>query len=116
MAYYLVRANLRQELHDELAEKLAAKAFIKMRPFGEALTMGLEGARRQSDGRAVWEEEDYCSPPLAMERAAVLDRYFTDIQVETVREEDGWARIADLPSLWGEIREASRRDPHQENR
>jgi hypothetical protein len=100
MAYYLVRANLREELYDELAEKLAAKAFVNLRPFGEAVTQGLEGARRQPDGRIVWEEEDYCSPPLAMERAAVLDRYFTDIQVETVREDDGWRRIADLPSLW----------------
>lgn len=100
MAYYLVRANLREELHDELEEKLQAQAFIKLRPFGEALTMGLEGARRQADGRVVWEEEDYCSPPLAMERAAVLDRYFTDIQVETVREEAGWAQIAELPRLW----------------
>jgi len=100
MAYYLVRANLREELHTELADKLAAKAFVMLRPFGEGLTMGLEAARRQPDGRAVWEEEDYCSPPLAMERAAVLDRYFTGIQVETVNEDDGWATIADLPSLW----------------
>jgi hypothetical protein len=100
MAYYLVRANLREELRDELAERLQAKAFANMRPFGEALTMGLEGARRQPDGRIVWEEEDYCSPPLAMERAAVLDRYFTDIEVETVREDEGWAHIADLPRLW----------------
>jgi hypothetical protein len=102
MAYYLVRANLREELKDELAEKLAARAFIKLRPFGEALTMGLEGARLQQDGRVVWEEEDYCSPPLAMERAAVLDRYFTDIEVETVREEAGWKRIAELPALWSQ--------------
>jgi hypothetical protein len=100
MAYYLVRATLREELQSELAEKLAAKAFFKLRPFGEALTLGLEGARRQPDGRVVWEEEDYCSPPLAMERAAVLDRYFTDIEVEKVDEDMGWKQIANLPSLW----------------
>ena len=100
MAYYLVRANLREELRDELAKKLAAKAFINVRPFGRALTLGLEGARLQPDGRVVWEEEDYCSPPLAMERAAVLDRYFTDIDVETVSEDTGWERIAELPPLW----------------
>jgi hypothetical protein len=100
MAYYLVRAHLREDLRDELALKLAEKAFIDLRPFGQALTMGLEGARLQPDGRVVWEEEDYCSPPLAMERAAVLDRYFTDIEVETVREDGGWARIETLPRLW----------------
>lgn len=100
MAYYLVRATLREELHDELAEKLAARAFVGLRPFGGSVTKGLEGARRQPDGRVVWEEEDYCSPPLAMERAAVLDRYFTQIEVETVREDAGWAQIAGLPPLW----------------
>ena len=81
MAYYLVRANLREELRDELAKKLAAKAFINLRPFGRALTLGLEGARLQPDGRVVWEEDDFCSHPLAMESAAVLVRYFTDIDV-----------------------------------
>ena len=100
MAYYLVRARLREELRDELAQKLEAKAFAQLRPFGEALTMGLEGARRQPDGRVVWEEEDYCSPPLAMERAAVLDRYFSGIEVETVSEDEGWAQISALPRLW----------------
>ena len=30
----------------------------------------------RDDGYAVWEEEDYCTPPLAQERAAVLDGFF----------------------------------------
>jgi hypothetical protein len=84
---------------DELADKLYEDAFIVMQPFGQALTKGLQGARRLEDGRAIWEEEDYCSPPLAMERAAVLDRYFTDIQVERVREGEGWETIEALPRL-----------------
>lgn len=99
MAYYLVQATPRPERMDELAGKLAEDAFVEMRPFGQALTRGLRDARRLEDGRAVWEEEDYCSPPLAMERAAVLDRYFTDIEVEHVAEDEGWARIQHLPRL-----------------
>lgn len=106
MAYYLVRATLNESLRDELAEKLEDRAFAAIKPFGLGLTRGLEGARVQPDGRIVWEEEDYCTPPLAMERAAVLDRYFTDIEVENVRAEAGWARIADLPSLWDEAAKA----------
>ena len=53
-------------------------------------------------GEAVWVEEDYCSPPLAMERDAVLDDYFTDVRVvhDDVDETVGWERIDDLPSLW----------------
>jgi hypothetical protein len=30
-------------------------------------------------GKVYWEEECHCSPPLAMERTAVLDQYFTEI-------------------------------------
>jgi hypothetical protein len=48
----------------------------------------------------LWIEEDYCSPPLAMEREAVLDRYFNDITVEKVRsEEEGWKMIGNKPML-----------------
>jgi len=48
----------------------------------------------------VWEEEDYCRPPLAQERAAVLDRYFEALAVEAVAEGTGWQRIAELPPLF----------------
>ncbi|MDR5695974.1 MAG: hypothetical protein QN198_06890 [Armatimonadota bacterium] len=102
MAYYLVRARLNPALANELRLRLERREFHAMRPFGRALTKSLEDARIDpASGEAVWEEEDYCSPPLAMERAAVLDRYFDDLRVERVREGEGWARIAHLPSLWG---------------
>lgn len=101
MAYYLVRAKLKGELKKELRSRLDRQEFQSMRPFGVALAKGLAGARRDpATGEAVWEEEDYCSPPLAMERDAVLDRYFDDLRVEAVREGEGWRRIAGLPSLW----------------
>jgi len=49
----------------------------------------------------MWVEEDYCSPPLAMERESMLDRYFDDITVDRVRSEDeGWNKIQDKPLLW----------------
>jgi hypothetical protein len=70
-----------------------------LRPFGKALTYSLKNARTQSDGTAIWEEEDYCSPPLAQERAAVLDRYFDEIKVEQVNAGEGWDRIKALPKL-----------------
>jgi|GEM_PF-291495 len=101
MAHYLVRALLKTALAEELRARLDRQEFQPMRPFGAALTQALAGARRDPmTGEAVWEEEDYCSPPLAMERAAVLDRYFDDLRVERVREGEGWQRIAGLPSLW----------------
>ena len=99
MAYYLVRAKPKPEHLSELQDRLQEGAFIGLRPFGKALTDSLKEARTQSDGIAIWEEEDYCSPPLAEERAAVLDKYFDDISVEQVDAGEGWKRIKALPKL-----------------
>ena len=99
MAYYLVRATPKPERLAELQERLRADAFSGLRPFGKALTYSLIEARAQPDGTAIWEEEDYCSPPLAQERAAVLDTYFDDIDVERVNAGEGWKRIERLPKL-----------------
>ena len=88
MAHYLVRARAKPEKLDELAARLAADAFVDLEPFGRALTRGLRGARAEGDG-VIWEEEDYCSPPLAEERAAVLDAYFEDLAVEAVAKDEG---------------------------
>jgi len=102
VAHYLVRAQPKDDRLDRLASELERDAFIDMRPFGRALTKGLRGARRENDATAVWEEEDYCSPPLAMERAAVLDDYFDRIEVEEVERDQGWHRIEGLPKLFGD--------------
>jgi hypothetical protein len=99
MAHYLVRARPRRGKLDELEVRLQNHAFVDLQPFGRALTRGLRGARREGED-AVWEEEDYCSPPLAEERAAVLDSYFEAIAIEPVAEGDGWRRIESLPLLF----------------
>jgi hypothetical protein len=103
MAYYLARARPRTAKLPELKERLRAQAFIGRQLFGRALTKGLRAARVEADGGAVRGEEDYCSPPLAEERAAVLDDYFDDIRVEAVRPEEGWRRIEDLPGLFPDL-------------
>jgi len=100
MAHYLVTAKPKQELLPRLKQKLREKAFSDLQPFGRALTYSLENARLRADGYAVWEEEDYCSPPLAEERQAVLDTYFDDIRVEAVKEGQGWQRIEGFPRLF----------------
>jgi len=102
MAYYLVKAQYYKNLLAELRARLDSGEINKMRPFGTALQYSLDHARLDPQGQdwAVWEEEDYCSPPLAQERAAVLDTYFTSLGVEKVQEGKGWARIESLPKLW----------------
>ena len=103
MAFYLVTAVPKPGLLEELSRKLAGGEFAGLRLFGPTLTNSLKGARIRRDGVAIWEEEDYCSPPLAEERAAVLDDYFFDLRVQPVAEGEGWAKIESLPALFPEF-------------
>jgi hypothetical protein len=103
MTLYLVRAKPKKEHLGSLKEELNSGKISIMRPFGQALQYSLENARIDDENRdyALWVEEDYCSPPLAMEREGVLDRYFNDISVERVEsEEEAWISINDKPRLW----------------
>ena len=103
MTFYLVRAKPKKERLEILKEELNSGKISRMRPFGQALQYSLENARIDDENRdyALWIEEDYCSPPLAMEREGVLDQYFNDISVERVEsEQDAWDSISDKPRLW----------------
>ena len=104
MAHYLVKAKAQAEQLAELRQRLDSGEIEQMRPFGRSLHHGLDQARLDG-GWTVWEEEDYCQPPLAMERAAVLDTYFTDLTVEPVDEGVGWGRVEQLPRLWNAEKE-----------
>ena len=104
MALYIVKARPRRELLENLQKELTSGKILKMRPFGRALQYSLENARIDDNENldyAIWIEEDYCSPPLAMERESVLDQYFNDIEVSRIEsEEEGWDSIKDKPRLW----------------
>jgi hypothetical protein len=103
MAHYLVRAHPNPDRLPKLHSELERNAFIDLKPFGRALTQSLLNARVQPDGLATWEEEDYCHLPLAEERAAVLDRYFRQLEVRPVSTGSGWAEIKALPPLFPEL-------------
>jgi len=100
MAYYLVKAELKKELSGQLEKSLKENAFINLQPFGRALTFSLLNARVDEKKEIIWEEEDYCAPPLAEERAAVLDKYFQILQIEKVDKGAGWEKIKSLPKLF----------------
>jgi hypothetical protein len=103
MALYVVRAKPIRERLGNLRKELDSGDISKMEPFGEELSQSLKDARvdRERDGYAYWVEEDYCSPPLAMERQSVLDRYFKEIKVQPVNSrEEGDDLIKAQASLW----------------
>jgi hypothetical protein len=103
MTLYIVRAKPKNDLSG-LRTELQSGKISKLSPFGETLHHGLQNAKFDTNySYAMWVEEDYCAPPLAMERESVLDRYFDDIKVERVgSEEDGWKSLDDKPSLWSQ--------------
>ena len=100
MAHTLVRAWPRHELVPDLESGLCAGAFLALKSFGRAPSASLRNARLAPDGHAWREEEDYCWPPLAQERAMVLDRWFVDRAVEPVDEGARWRRMVALPWLF----------------
>ena len=93
MAYYLVKARPVNGRLRELHERIEAGHVASLRPFGKTLEYSLVNARYSFDGYVLWEEEDYCSPPLAMEREAVLDKYFQELTMERVEKGSGWSMI-----------------------
>ena len=101
MALYIVRARPKNDLSG-LRKELNSGKISRLRPFGKTLQYGLDNAKIDSkDGYALWVEEDYCTPALAMERESVLDRYFEDITVQLIAsEKEGFDRIAQFPGLW----------------
>lgn len=100
MAFYLVTASPREGLLEELRDRLSRNEFVRLKPFGRTLSASLRRARRLPNGRAIWEAEDYCHPPLTEERAAVLDRYFEALSTEEIVEGTGWALIGALPPVF----------------
>lgn len=98
MAHYLVRAQLTGD-RDALRVELDEGAIKSKRPFGNELHNCLQNARIANDGSITWEETCYCTPPLKQERA-VLDRYFSNIETETLQSGEGWEQIDGLPRLW----------------
>jgi hypothetical protein len=103
MAHYLVTAKPKSDLMEELLDNLRNDAYASMRPFGKALTYSLRNARIREDGYATWEEEDYCAPPLAEERAASLDEFFEELSVTPIQAGAGWAEINQLRLLFPEL-------------
>lgn len=106
MAYRFVRAQPKRDRLPELYDRLDDGEIAEMEPFGNAMTKALQNARFEPDnGEAVWVEEDYCSPPLAMEREEVLDEYFDSLTIvdEDADEAAAWDQIDGLPQLWEQV-------------
>jgi hypothetical protein len=104
MTYYEVKAKPKENI-SELRYDMDHGMIHTLIPFGKSLQYSLENAKLDNDDNAIWIEEDHCSPPLAMEREAVLDRYFSDIKIQVIEsEQEGWNKIRHNQSLWDKVK------------
>lgn len=105
MSFYLVRAEVKKDKLNELTEKLMSEEFKDLQPFGRALNFSLKNAKIVDDKILAWEEEDHCSPPLAQEKEAVLNKYFDNIKIELVLKGEGWKKINHLPAMFDSVQD-----------
>jgi len=100
LSFYLVTARIKKDKLEELEKKLKQNSFLNLQPFGRALSFSLQNARSLKNSLLTWEEEDYCRPPLAQEKEAVLDHYFENVETEEVQKGEGWKKISNLPLIF----------------
>jgi hypothetical protein len=81
---YHVQARFRADTAAKFLTKLTDGTIGNQRPDGAELVASMERAVVNEQGRAEWSELCYCEPPLAHERATVLDLHFEDIRTEPI--------------------------------
>ncbi len=81
---YHVRAKFRADTAAVLLAKLTDGTIGNQRPDGPELVASMKRAVVNAEDQIEWSELCYCEPPLAHERATVLDLHFKDILVEPI--------------------------------
>ena len=79
---YHVRAKFRVDTAAAFLAKLTDGTIDKQRPDGPELVASMKRAVVNVEDEVEWTELCYCEPPLAHERATVLDSHFEDIRTE----------------------------------
>ncbi|MCP4316043.1 MAG: hypothetical protein GY789_08505 [Hyphomicrobiales bacterium] len=81
---YHVRAKFRADTAAAFLAKLTDGTIDNQRPDGSEIVASMDRAVVNSEGQVEWSELCYCNPPLAHERATVLDLHFEDISTEPI--------------------------------
>ena len=101
---YHVRARFKAETARDFHAKLSDGSIANQRPDGPELIASMDRAVVNAEGQVEWSETCYCTPPLAHERATVLDMHFEDIVTEPVEAHtrfDGQPFVASVRKLAG---------------
>ena len=83
---YRVTARFKAETTEELRRRLDDGSIASQQPDGQEIVASLYRAVLTSTDTVQWSEMCFCDPPLAHERATVLNRYFEDINTEPIED------------------------------
>lgn len=87
---YHVSASFRTELAGQFLQELGDGSIAAQRPDGAEIVASMNRAVIGANGRTQWSEMCFCDPPLAHERATVLDTYFDDMRIEPVGDYESY--------------------------
>ena len=93
---YAVTAHLIDDRRAEFHRRLTDGTIAAQRPDGSEIVASMRRARIAEDGTVRWTELCYCPTPLRHERETVLDRYFSELETESV---DAHANFAGRPLM-----------------
>jgi hypothetical protein len=88
---YRVTARFKPETADELRRQLDDGSIAAQRPDGQEIVASLNRAVMTGTDSVQWNAMCFCDPPLAHERATVLDRYFDDIGTVAIEDYERYA-------------------------
>ncbi len=102
---YKIKARFKTETAADYYRKLTDGSIASQKPDGEELVAAMHRAVVGSSGEVEWCERCFCDPPLAHERATVLDHHFDDITTEEIddyQQAEGQGFMGYLDQLAGE--------------
>ena len=102
LVIYRVTARFRSDTAADLRRKLDDGSIAAQQPDGQEIVDSLHRAVVTRSGAVQWSEMCFCDPPLAHERATILDRYFDGVTTEPIEvyeQYDGEPFMEHLQSL-----------------
>ena len=83
---YRVIARFKTDTAAELRRRLDDGSIAAQQPDGQEVVDSLHRAVISESGEVQWSELCYCDPPLAHERATILDHHFADIITQPIED------------------------------
>jgi len=78
---YKIKAKFNFEKAKEFLQILTDGTIQKQKPDGQEIVESMNRATIDDDGNVNWTELCYCPKPLMHERATILDKYFTNMEI-----------------------------------